>query len=455
MRRSTHVLAFGMLVGLLLFPGTAGAQEQRRGYSAILDNTDVLVENYANFLARKYDLNAEQDAFTRQLLREKANQFLGQHENDLRGLVDRLFEVRTGAEMPQEELIDWGKKAAPLFNDAKKIIVEGNDQWRQVLTEEQKKIHDEDLALMHESFQTTEDQLTRIVTGQMTVEEFRNPPRNKTRNERAAAREVPNARRFREQQEQQGIEQPGAQQDGPVVDAQPLPADSAPGASGAPATASGERPRRASPAERTRRSQPPPTRTGDDAGQGGQVVERGGDAAPAVPDSPGRRDRRTGRARAAVAGKDFESQWEAYVRDFIQRFQLNEAQSQRAQSILKDCQEQGQRVMKSRQAQLERIDKRETELRESKDKEMSKQLAELGKERTKLLEPINDIFEKQLKPRLESLPTRAQRAAAETAAKKPGANKPERAGKPAEPVPPPPPPQPEQAEGETGGSGGD
>src|SRR5262245_10149840 len=96
------------------------------GYNAIIDNIDMLVDNYARFLGRKYDLNTDQDAFTKQLLRDKAYAFIDKHENDLRDLFDQMFQARTGGAMSQEDLINWGKRVMPVYEEAKKMITDGN-----------------------------------------------------------------------------------------------------------------------------------------------------------------------------------------------------------------------------------------------------------------------------------------------------------------------------------------
>ena len=61
----------------------------------------------------------------------------------------------------------------------------------------------------------------------------------------------------------------------------------------------------------------------------------------------------------------------------------------------------------------ERLDGELQKLRQTKDKSSAGKRTKLTEQKTKLLEPVNRIFEKELKPRLEKLPTRAQRKAAE------------------------------------------
>lgn len=51
-------------------------------------------------------------------------------------------------------------------------------------------------------------------------------------------------------------------------------------------------------------------------------------------------------------------------------------------------------------------------MRELKPAEHEKAFEPLAVERRKLMAPVDEIFEKRLKPRLDPLPTRAQRRAA-------------------------------------------
>jgi len=385
------------LLGLGL-PAMAQDEEQPAagGYGYLLDNVDFLLTNYARFLGRRYDLTEEQDAYTQDLLRERAHEFVDQHKPELRELVNRLFEVRTGGEMDQEELIAWGKRVLPLYNEAKITIAEANAEWREILSEDQRRIHDEDLKRMHESFQMTEDQLERIVTGQMTVEEFRTPPRPKSRR---SARPVE----------------------------RPEPADDSP-----PTVERGSSTPK--PPPKPEHVRPPEVKTPE----GERPVREPGvthpEARPVEPRSSARASRptrehvtrrqapRSSKADTtkAASDEDFESKWEAYVREFIKKYRLNDEQTQRALAILKDCQEKGQRYIKARKAELEKLDRLVAGMKDSKDKRKLDQIAKINTQRAKLLEPLNQIFERQLKPRLEKLPTSAQRRAAAAEPKKPG-----------------------------------
>jgi hypothetical protein len=111
--------------------------------------------------------------------------------------------------------------------------------------------------------------------------------------------------------------------------------------------------------------------------------------------------------------KQYESLWETYTKAFIKMYQLDEEQTQKALSILKGCQDRGNAHLNRYKAELERLDERVKAFTELKGEKRAAAGAEIRRERVRLLKPLNDIFERELKPRLERIPTRAQRTAAE------------------------------------------
>jgi len=104
--------------------------------------------------------------------------------------------------------------------------------------------------------------------------------------------------------------------------------------------------------------------------------------------------------------------WESFVRDFIARYKLNDAQAQEADQLLAKCQERANAHIdrnKSRWTTLQ--SKVEVAAKEGKTEEVKKLTEEIGK----LAAPLEEIFEKQLKPGLDKIPTRAQRKAVDEA----------------------------------------
>ena len=116
------------------------------------------------------------------------------------------------------------------------------------------------------------------------------------------------------------------------------------------------------------------------------------------------------------SGTIHEGFWESYVKDFIRKHRLDADQTEKAQTILKDCQERAQAHLTRHREDIAKIDKRTAELLESPESESrSAELLQLALRGDELAAPINTLFQKRLKPRLERLPTKKQRQAAEAA----------------------------------------
>lgn len=113
------------------------------------------------------------------------------------------------------------------------------------------------------------------------------------------------------------------------------------------------------------------------------------------------------RARLQQAERETMDKWERYTIDFITRYRLNDEQTTKATQILSSCRTQRDRYLRAR-----REDIRAARKRINSETDAARQTPHRDRLR-RLLEPVQVIFEKQLKPRLDRLPTRDQRAAAE------------------------------------------
>jgi hypothetical protein len=107
-----------------------------------------------------------------------------------------------------------------------------------------------------------------------------------------------------------------------------------------------------------------------------------------------------------------ESAWEAYTREFIARYHLDDGQSQKAWSILRECQEEANQYLVRHKSDFEQLQQKLKKVADA-GTATAKELWARSQQAAKLRAPLNEIFERQLKPRLDKLPTRAQRAAAE------------------------------------------
>jgi len=110
------------------------------------------------------------------------------------------------------------------------------------------------------------------------------------------------------------------------------------------------------------------------------------------------------------------SEWERYVKEFIERYRLDDEQTQKAMSVLRECQKTGHHYLNRKKSEFYRL---QTEIEKAREARDQPELKRLHEEVRTLRKPVNDIFEQQLKARLERLPTRRQRELAEAATSQP------------------------------------
>jgi hypothetical protein len=108
--------------------------------------------------------------------------------------------------------------------------------------------------------------------------------------------------------------------------------------------------------------------------------------------------------------------WEQYVRDFIERYKLDDEQSQKAWAIFLECRRRGDELIARDKQRMTELVSLSLAAKEAGETEKE---AKLDEQVAKMREPVDRIFEESLKPRLDKLPTRAQIKAAETAAESP------------------------------------
>lgn len=114
------------------------------------------------------------------------------------------------------------------------------------------------------------------------------------------------------------------------------------------------------------------------------------------------------------AMRSIESEWERYTREFIERYRLDAGQRSRALLILANAQQRARQYLAVRRDELAFIERHVAEVKDDTNRRV-----EYQRRRAQLLRPIDGIFEQELKERLDRLPTRAQRAAAEQATTRP------------------------------------
>jgi hypothetical protein len=96
-----------------------------------------------------------------------------------------------------------------------------------------------------------------------------------------------------------------------------------------------------------------------------------------------------------------DDQWSAYVRQFIARYSLNEAQKTSAQAVLKDVQDRAKNYRSARSEEITRLENRIRSGKSAEDR------TEAQAELREVLKGLDEMFE-ELKTRLQTIPTAEQ-----------------------------------------------
>ena len=116
-------------------------------------NVDSMIRQASDNVSRRYNLNPEQAEFTRKMMFERVTKFLADNEEAIWPLVrDLARQQLTGKPPGPETAKRIGEAALPIVETAKKAIYEANEEWGDILSEEQKQLHEFDLREMEGQF---------------------------------------------------------------------------------------------------------------------------------------------------------------------------------------------------------------------------------------------------------------------------------------------------------------
>lgn len=162
--RQAMIVPSLVLGWVLLVPVTLGQEQAARqksgdpGFAATAATIEQYQEVIVRNLAIRYNLNDEQTKATRELLQRRVQQFLREHEEEIWPAIREVLQYQLGQSPPDDknQIMRFGKVARPLIKLAQEAIYAGNEEWRQLLTEEQRAVHDFDLAEMKKTFEQME-----------------------------------------------------------------------------------------------------------------------------------------------------------------------------------------------------------------------------------------------------------------------------------------------------------
>lgn len=136
-------------------------------------NTEAMMDTAVQQLTRRYNLSPEQEAYTNALLKRRVREFLREHEAELRSLLGEAIELQMNpTKVDSNRMQAWSTRALPIFEGARKAILDGNDEWRNQLTDVQKQIHDRDLAQMKTNFTDMDGKFNRWSQGGFKPEDL-------------------------------------------------------------------------------------------------------------------------------------------------------------------------------------------------------------------------------------------------------------------------------------------
>lgn len=143
-----------------------GAQKNPYSGSPLTWSVEPIIDNYVSQMTRYYNLTKDQEEYTRQLLTQRVKRFLNEYETDVRSLFTEYWYLQFRGELPTpEQAKDLARRGGPLIAAIKKEILDGNQKWREILDENQRKIHDRDLEQMGKVFDEFEQRIDRWSKG--------------------------------------------------------------------------------------------------------------------------------------------------------------------------------------------------------------------------------------------------------------------------------------------------
>ncbi|MBU0717805.1 MAG: hypothetical protein KJ749_06105 [Planctomycetes bacterium] len=175
-----------LLIALVtLLSGAAVAEEKPRP----LDVSDIdvsqtvatatveqICEKAVRNISIRYNLNDEQTEFTMRMMKFRVTKFLKDHEEEIWPVIRGLLKNKL---MPPEdvaELTRIGKAARPLAELAKREIFDANAEWRKILSDQQKAVHDFDMAEMEKTFQQVDENFGAWEAGKAPDRPIFGPP---------------------------------------------------------------------------------------------------------------------------------------------------------------------------------------------------------------------------------------------------------------------------------------
>jgi hypothetical protein len=151
-------------------PRQDAEQQRAQGFMSMW-NPQVMIDRSVKQAATRYKLTPEQEQLARKMTTDGVNEFLDKHETEIRSLLREAIEARMASTPPSPEKVqEWAKRVAPLFEEGQKAILDGNREFRDCLSDEQKKVFDADQQVLQRQVTFARERLTSWTGGRFNPE---------------------------------------------------------------------------------------------------------------------------------------------------------------------------------------------------------------------------------------------------------------------------------------------
>ncbi len=162
MRSSRLAVSLFTIMQSLVLAGSTVASDPQKNLKNDLQNSksasaatvETIRRAAVKNIAARYNLNDLQLRLTDELMEREVYRFLTEHEETVWPAIRDLLSCQLGANPPGvEKSRQIGKSVLPIIAEAKKAIFQANDEWRTILSDDQKTMHDWDMSEMEKQFQ--------------------------------------------------------------------------------------------------------------------------------------------------------------------------------------------------------------------------------------------------------------------------------------------------------------
>lgn len=173
MRRHTRsdnpvraILAGLVAMLFLALPTTARAYQdtlpdtKEMGLPADFPRVEQIIDQAVKNIGVRYNLNEAQLAKTNDIMHRDVRRFLSEHHDQVWPVIRELITTQLNGNIPEKaKAMRIGRAARPLAKLAYDAIVRGNEEWAEILTEEQRAMHRFDMNEIRKGFEEIDTNL--------------------------------------------------------------------------------------------------------------------------------------------------------------------------------------------------------------------------------------------------------------------------------------------------------